>query len=137
MLVAGLVIGVLVVLLVIVLIARRRHADEAVFGSVPDSVSDGRPAAPSSQSTESPAVNDVPEALRQAGADGHIGDDEIQRLLPGAQVTRDGDQIRIEQKVTSIERIDSITDANGNRYDSIDDIPDPAVRDELRKLLDP
>jgi hypothetical protein len=132
---------------VILLVLRRRgQRHDAVFGSLPDARSDDRVvdrgspgaalAGPVTVSTMSTTGDDVPdvsrltEAIRRAAADGHLSDEEIQQMLPGAQVTRDGEEIRVEHVRTA-----QSFEVDGTRYDRIEDIPDPAVRDQIRKML--
>jgi len=82
-------------------------------------------------------VGDQQELVDQlfaAMADGDLDEAEIQRLMPGATVTRDGDEVTIvSEVVTSLERIEG---PDGQVYESIDDVPDPEVRERLRRLLD-
>jgi hypothetical protein len=137
------------VLLIAVIRWRHRRRDASVFGSVSEERADDSatglrfpadrltgPVAPSSGADGPPDLSQLIGGLRQAAADGHLSDDEIQRLMPGAQVVRDGDGISIEQVRATRSEVTEIVDANGVRYDSIDDIPDPAVRERIRKALD-
>jgi hypothetical protein len=78
-----------------------------------------------------PPLGELVDGLREAMADGELSDDGIQRLMPGAEVVRQDDGATVVQHSRSAQRIE----VDGRVYDSVDAIPDPAVRERIRRLL--
>lgn len=153
--VLGVVGGVLLALVVGLIVRRVREGREPVLGtpvtSSPPGPATGRTSAWTGSTSAgagsttgaasggvggegTPDLGRLTEGLREAFADGEVTDDEIQRLLPGAKVVRDGKDIVVEHSTTSVSS-QRIQGPNGEIYESIDDIPDPAARERLRRIL--
>jgi hypothetical protein len=137
--IAAVVVGVVLVGIGILLGRRMRGAGEPVFGtpvamstpSRPPRSTDEQPRADAELAP--PELGRLTEGLRAAAADGELTDDEIQHLLPGADVTRQGDGVIVTS--TSSSTSHRIQGPDGQTYDSIDDVPDPELRERLRRLL--
>jgi len=133
--VAAVVIGLLFVGIGVLLGRRGREGGEPVFGT-PAAAPAPRPTRSTGEQSgpgaSPPPLDRLVEGLRSAGADGELTDDEIQHLLPGAEITRQGDGVVVSSTSSSTH---SIQGPDGRTYDSIDDIPDPDLREHLRRLL--
>jgi hypothetical protein len=81
-----------------------------------------------------PDLNAIIANVQAAAADGQLTNDELQAMFPGAQVVRSGDGATVAH-VASAQSIQVATAAGMQQYDSIDEIPDPAVREQLRQLM--
>ncbi len=72
--------------------------------------------------------------VQAAAADGQLTNDELQAMFPGAQVVRSGDGATVAH-VASAQSIQVATAAGMQQYGSIDEIPDLAMREQLRQLM--
>jgi hypothetical protein len=132
--VVGAVLGAAAATAVVLLVVRRRRAaHELLFGTpVPPTLLTPPPARPPAAPGPTPGVADLVGGLRSAMDDGELTDDEIRRLLPGAEVTRDGDDVTVVQRSTSSS---TRIEVDGKVYGSVDEIPDPELREQVRRFL--
>lgn len=136
--VIGAVVGAAVAVVVLLVARRRRERIDPILGTpVPPTLMSPRDRpmgapGPTPGAADPAGLDGLLGGLRSAMGDGELTDDEIRRLLPGAEVTRDGDDVTVVQQSTSTT---THVEVDGQVYESIDDVPDPVVREQLRRLL--
>lgn len=140
----GILVGLLLAASVLLVVRRLREGRDAVLGApiappspasgpAPAALSPAEPQATRTTSSKMPELDRLVDGLRKALADGELSDDEVQQLLPGAEIVREGDDVTVVQRtMTTTHHIEG---PDGQTYTSVDDIPDPKLRDRVRRLL--
>ena len=81
-----------------------------------------------------PDVNAIIANVKAAAADGQLTDAEIQAMFPGAQIVRSGDGTTVAH-AASAQSIQVATAGGMQQYGSIDEIPDAALREQMRQMM--